>query len=251
MPGLIEAKVLFSPLDFGLTGRSTSLFFIWVGSLRLLIITFFVVNRWTSEKNESSCVHDSEITVVVKREWVIVLTCHCVYECACLGVLSLPFFFVLPFLYVRMWISVRMSRRVFLNGHQFSKVLVLFLLLAIQYWPKDPLLGSIFGQKPVVCNMCTIRKLLFVLCKERLQSRRGWPRRTWSLRPAGSDPGAVCQKILFLKVSVSLSGFGPSVAHGKLSVRGRCVQATKNKAETCSLLDAIGRLSCGRPRDWV
>ena len=49
--------------------------------------------------------------------------------------------------------------------------------------------------------------------------------------------------ILFLKVSVSLSAhaFGPSVAHGKFSVIGRCVQATKNKAETCSLLDAIGR----------
>ena len=43
----------------------------------------------------------------------------------------------------------------------------------------------------------------------------------------------------FLKVSVSLGGFGPSVAHGKHSVRRRCVQATKNKAETCSLLDAI------------
>ena len=66
------------------------------------------------------------------------------------------------------------------------------------------------------------------------------------LRPAGSDPGAVCHKILFLKVRVSLSGFGLSVAHGKLSVRGRFVQATKNKAETCSLLDAIGRRSCGR-----
>ena len=26
-----------------------------------------------------------------------------------------------------------------------------------------------------------------------------------------------------LKINVSLSGFGPSVAHGKLSVRGRCV----------------------------
>ena len=58
-------------------------------------------------------------------------------------------------------------------------------------------------------------------------------------------------KKTLLKVSGSLSGFGPSVAHGKLSVRGRCVQATKNKAETCSLLDAIGRSSCGRPRDWV
>ena len=71
------------------------------------------------------------------------------------------------------------------------------------------------------------------------------------LRPAGSDPGAGRQKIFFLKVGVSLSGFAPSVAHGKLSVRGRCVQATKNKAETCSLLDAIGRRSCGRPRGWV
>ena len=39
----------------------------------------------------------------------------------------------------------------------------------------------------------------------------------WSLlRPAGSDPGAGFKKILFLKVSVSLSGFAPSVAHGKL-----------------------------------
>ena len=66
------------------------------------------------------------------------------------------------------------------------------------------------------------------------------------LRPAGSDPEVVCQKNSFLKVSVSLGGFGPSAAHGKHSVRRRCVQATKNKAETCSLLDAIGRRSCGR-----
>ena len=66
------------------------------------------------------------------------------------------------------------------------------------------------------------------------------------LRPAGSDPKVVCQKTSFLKVSVSLGGFGPPVAHGKHSVRRRCGQATKNKAETCSLLDAIGRRSCGR-----
>ena len=65
------------------------------------------------------------------------------------------------------------------------------------------------------------------------------------LRPVGSDPDVVCQKNSFLKVSVSLGGFRPSVAHGKYSVRRR-VQATKNKAETCSLLDAIGRRSCGR-----
>ena len=52
----------------------------------------------------------------------------------------------------------------------------------------------------------------------------------------------------FLKVCASSSLFRPSVAHGKLSARGRCVQATKNKAETCSLLDAIGRRSCGRWR---
>ena len=57
-----------------------------------------------------------------------------------------------------------------------------------------------------------------------------------ALRPAGSDPDVVCQKYSFLKVSVSLGGFGISVAHGKLSVRGRCVQATENKEETCSLL---------------
>ena len=66
-----------------------------------------------------------------------------------------------------------------------------------------------------------------------------------ALRPAGSDPEVVRQKNSFLKVSVSLGGFGPSVAHGKHSVRRR-VQATKNKAETYSLLDAIGRRSCGR-----
>ena len=66
------------------------------------------------------------------------------------------------------------------------------------------------------------------------------------LRPAGSDPEVVCQKNSFLKVSVSLGRFGPSVAHEKHSVRRHCVQATKNKAETGSLLDAIGRRSCGR-----
>ena len=70
--------------------------------------------------------------------------------------------------------------------------------------------------------------------------------KTDDLRPAGSDPEVVCQKKSFLKVGVSLGGFGPSVAHGKHSVRRRCVQAAKNKAETCSLLDAIGRRSCGR-----
>ena len=68
----------------------------------------------------------------------------------------------------------------------------------------------------------------------------------------GSDPDVVCQKNSSLKVSVSLGGFGPSVAHGKQSLRGRCVQATKkNNEETCSLLDAIGRRACGRWRDWV
>ena len=50
-----------------------------------------------------------------------------------------------------------------------------------------------------------------------------------SLRPAGSDPEVVCQKNSFLKVSVSLGGFGLSVAHGKHSARRRCVQATKNQ----------------------
>ena len=68
---------------------------------------------------------------------------------------------------------------------------------------------------------------------------------SFCLRPAGSDPEVVCQKKFFLKVSVSLVGFGPSVAHGKHSVRRCCVQATKNKAETCSFLDAIGRRSLG------
>ena len=66
------------------------------------------------------------------------------------------------------------------------------------------------------------------------------------IKARGQSPGVVCQKTSFLKVSVSLGGFGPSVAHGKHSVRRRRVQATKNKAETCSLLDAIGRRSCSR-----
>ena len=50
-----------------------------------------------------------------------------------------------------------------------------------------------------------------------------------------------------MKVTASFGGFGPSVAHGKHSVNSRCVQATKNKAETCSLLDAVGRRSPSRP----
>ena len=76
---------------------------------------------------------------------------------------------------------------------------------------------------------------------ERWRKGRGWCvlpvahyQRPMRLRPAGSDPEVVCQ-FFFLKVSVSLSGFGSSVANGKLSVRGPCVQATKNKAATCSL----------------
>ena len=40
-----------------------------------------------------------------------------------------------------------------------------------------------------------------------------------AVRPAGSDPEVVRQKILFLKVSVSLGGFGPSVAHGNQILR--------------------------------
>ena len=39
-------------------------------------------------------------------------------------------------------------------------------------------------------------------------------------------PKLFAKKIL---VSVSLGGFGPSVAHGKHSVRRRCVQATKKQ----------------------
>ena len=59
-------------------------------------------------------------------------------------------------------------------------------------------------------------------------------------------PKLFAKKNSVLKVSVSLGGFGPSVADGKHSARRRGVQATKNKAETCSLLDAIWRRSCGR-----
>ena len=56
-----------------------------------------------------------------------------------------------------------------------------------------------------------------------------WLWKRTCLRPAGSDPEVVCQKDSFLKGSVSLGGFGPSVAHGKHSVRRRCVQATKKQ----------------------
>ena len=61
------------------------------------------------------------------------------------------------------------------------------------------------------------------------------------LRPAGSDPELVCQKNSFLKVSVSLGGFGPSVAHGKHSVRRRCAGITCH-------LNHNGRRRAKRPR---
>ena len=68
----------------------------------------------------------------------------------------------------------------------------------------------------------------FLLCLKQKKTRgKGWG--ASHLRPAGSDPEVVCQKDSFLKVSVSLGGFGPSVAHGKHSVRRRCVQATKKQ----------------------
>ena len=60
------------------------------------------------------------------------------------------------------------------------------------------------------------------------------------LRPAGSDPEVACQKISFLKVSVSLGGFGPSVAHGKHSARRRCVQATKTRQKLAFSLTPLG-----------
>ena len=42
-------------------------------------------------------------------------------------------------------------------------------------------------------------------------------------------------KISCVKVSVSLSGFGHSAAHGKISLRRRFAQAKKNKGQNCSL----------------
>ena len=60
------------------------------------------------------------------------------------------------------------------------------------------------------------------------------------LTPAGSDPEVVCQKNSLLKVSVSLGGFGPSVAHGKHSVRRRCVQATKTRQKLALFLTPLG-----------
>ena len=60
------------------------------------------------------------------------------------------------------------------------------------------------------------------------------------LRPAGSDPEAVCQKNSFLKVSVSLGGCVPSVAHGKHCVRRRCVQATKTRQKLALSLTPLG-----------
>ena len=74
--------------------------------------------------------------------------------------------------------------------------------------------------------------------------------KVWSggLRPAGSDPEVVCQKDSFLKVSVSLGGFDPSVAMENILWDDIVFKLRKNKAEACSLLDAIGRRSCGRWR---
>ena len=60
------------------------------------------------------------------------------------------------------------------------------------------------------------------------------------LRLAGSDPEVVCQKNSFLKVSVSLGGFGPFVAHEKHSVRRRCVQATKTRQKLVLSLTPLG-----------
>ena len=61
-----------------------------------------------------------------------------------------------------------------------------------------------------------------------------------SLRPVGSDPEVVCQKNSFLKVSVSLGGYGPSVAHGKHCVRRRYVQATKTRQKLALSLTPLG-----------
>ena len=58
-------------------------------------------------------------------------------------------------------------------------------------------------------------------------------------RPAGRNPEVVCEKKCFLKVSVSLGGLGPSVAHGKTICETTSCSSYENKAETCSLLDAI------------
>ena len=57
----------------------------------------------------------------------------------------------------------------------------------------------------------------------------------------------------FFKVSVSLSGFGPSVAHGKNSVRRRRAPVFKLRKtrQKFALLDAVGRRSRNRSGDLV
>ena len=60
------------------------------------------------------------------------------------------------------------------------------------------------------------------------------------LRPAGSDPEVVCQKNSFLKVSVSLGGFGSSVAHGKHSVRGVVFKLRKTRQKLALSLTPLG-----------
>ena len=78
----------------------------------------------------------------------------------------------------------------------------------------------LFRLKPCLEDQLQTDNFLSLIAKLRKLER---------LRPAGSDSEVVCQKNSFLKVSVSLGGFGPSVAHGKHSVRRRCVQATKKQ----------------------
>ena len=58
-------------------------------------------------------------------------------------------------------------------------------------------------------------------------------------------PKSIVNKNIFLTVCVSLSELGPSEPIKSFSWRDCEVQATKNKEESCSFLDAIGRRSCG------
>ena len=64
-------------------------------------------------------------------------------------------------------------------------------------------------------------------------------------------PKLFAKKDSFLKVSVSLGGFGPSVAHGKHSVRRRCVQATKKTRQKLALsLTPLGAVRAAA-EGWV
>ena len=74
---------------------------------------------------------------------------------------------------------------------------------------------------------------------------------SWSLKARGWLPRSWSSPKIFLTVCVSLSGHGPFETHESFLWRNCVIQDTKNKAKSCSFLDALGRRSCSRSADWL